>query len=298
MTASADTGQSQHYGLHDECTANYGVSDRNQREQLTFSLTSGSGLRYSLDEQLAARYNKCFLVVFIQYLYWKCFTVLDAFYKKRPNKACRVPRISRSMSFRQRKSLRFPDLRSESIHKSKPKTSKDVSMMAASQYESNVRLASESMLKILASVPGALMGHISHQQTLEAFQKFDISSAQQNVSRPLPKGSLGLGLNKPLHDDSNGIVSHGVWRTLQEDPANPVWFQFFTHKKAWEIKATQDRMCFFNGHIPHRTVTKGGPVKPTSTRRVHHSAYIKPEHEHISLVLCSPDCLNHVQLEN
>ncbi len=102
-----------------------------------------------------------------------------------------------------------------------------------------------------------------------------------------PKASFGLHPTKPLHDDDNGILSLGVWRCLQEDPINEVWFRFITRSLQWEFESTQDRVCLFNGLFPHKTRTANGVVKKSQVPQIYHTAYIKPCHEFLSLLLFS-----------
>jgi len=76
------------------------------------------------------------------------------------------------------------------------------------------------------------------------FDKYLSGHSQRSVSRVLPKGSLGIQQQKPLHDDCNGIVCHGVWSCLLSDEDSLVDLVFTTTDFSWSIRSTTNRFCF------------------------------------------------------
>ena len=248
----------------------------------------------SFDSSFAPMYHNNLLPVFKQ-LWVKEH---DDLYGQRHDKGGRVPRVSAQTALSQRVSREWnwPYLRLESTPLFKPASVKYLKGMVYAVYESWVRQSSEILLEMLASIPGTMMGIIGHNNTVAAFNKLNNRHPQRNVSRVLPKASMGTKLCKPLHDDENGIYSLGVWRCLQDDGVNDVMLRFVTTEMQWQIKSTSGRMCLFNGMVPHKTLTAKGITFASKKKRIHHTAYIKPVQEFASLVLFSEQFINSIEI--
>ena len=72
--------------------------------------------------------------------------------------------------------------------------------------------------------------------------------------------------------------------------------KFMTTYWRVKIEATTDRFALFYGWIPHKTEVERDSGTPTGETRLHHTAYIKPEHEHISLGVMNKPLRNGIRL--
>ena len=94
-----------------------------------------------------------------------------------------------------------------------------------------------------------------------------------------------------------------MWQCLQADPKNKVKMVFFTNACSWSFESTTHQFAWFNGLVPHKTELVFPPEVESSTRRVHHSSYIKLEQEQLALVpmakkLVGQLCVTGVESEN
>ena len=112
-----------------------------------------------------------------------------------------------------------------------------------------------------------------------------------SASRILPKGAVGIAPYKPFHDDNNGVISLSFWTNLTQPPT-PTNLVFLLNGHKVSLRATAHRFVLFMGYVPHETA----PVDPSHTSwepRVHHSAFAKPDAEHLaahnlSCLPCAP----------
>ena len=104
-------------------------------------------------------------------------------------------------------------------------------------------------------------------------------------SRLLPKGACGISPSKPFHDDDNAMISLGCWTSITEadTPTNLV---FLINGSEVALHASAFRSVLFMGYIPHET-RPADPSMPPSGARVHHSAFAKPEAEHLAAHILS-----------
>ena len=98
--------------------------------------------------------------------------------------------------------------------------------------------------------------------------------------RLLPKGAAGIQPNKDMHDDDNGVISPSCWTSMTEADT-PTELCFLINGHDVFLRATALRSVLFMGYIPHET-RPADPNKPPTTPRVHHSAFAKPEAEHLA----------------
>jgi hypothetical protein len=114
-----------------------------------------------------------------------------------------------------------------------------------------------------------------------------------SLARPLPKGATGIQHCKELHDDGNAALIPGIWTSIRGD--ENVVLRFLGKNMNVYFKAADFRFCWFYGWVPHKTeIQPGAHVQQVSAEgkmgtisRVHHSAFSKPELEHLGLVLFS-----------
>ena len=323
VTAEDDANQTSIPGTKRKYTANYGVADRSQGKATSqTSLRELIGTRrlcakskgstinpLSFDRHAATLYYENSYKVFFQ-RGWKSFDKVDGWYDKRSIKIGKIrktkkprnPRVSFVKSFKDRKSFDLPYLRRESCPevpsaRRKKKTNiRTVKKMAAAQFETCHRTIAEMiLLYVFGCLPRIMHSFIACDNYKKTFEKYDPHNPAKNVARPLPKGSLGIELEKPLHDDKNGLESLGVWRCLDDDPQNKVNLIFKTTNLCWSIRSSKERFAIFNGNVPHKTKATL-EVKPSSKKRVHHTCYMKPLHEYISLHLFSDRHRGNVEL--
>ena len=140
---------------------------------------------------------------------------------------------------------------------------------------------------MFSPLPYATCGHIGYMNEHNFFNYHNVDRMETMYSRPYPRGSLGVRLEKTLHDDKNGFLALGLWQCVAADPLNDIAFCFNTVRKKWHFISSTGRFALFNGLVPHESKLIREHVK-SPTRRVHHSSYWKTDHEYISLVLMSP----------
>ena len=102
------------------------------------------------------------------------------------------------------------------------------------------------------------------------------------VPRIFPKGTVGMYNSKNLHDDKNGALTPSIWTSVVGKDGTTLTFYGVNFELS--LDATEHRFCYFMGWIPHKTVCKD-VTKDIYKMRVNHSAYSKPEYEHLALVL-------------
>ena len=161
---------------------------------------------------------------------------------------------------------------------------KEINEIGAAIWESEQRFVSEKILRdYFSPLPFTMMNYVCYSNDI----MFGMKNNSKNIitiSRPLPKGSVGLDLEKPLHDDGNACLCPGIWTNIKEDKNNTVDL-FFIHKNFnLKLRASEGRIALFLGWIPHKTKVVG-EKKQSSDLRIHHTAYMKPEHEFISSYL-------------
>ena len=166
-------------------------------------------------------------------------------------------------------------------------------IMVASYFESNNcrRLAEEICATVFLPLPYSACGIIGHRNEQMFFDKKDIDEYERQFSRPFPQGSIGIRLEKSMHDDRNGFFSPGLWQCLAVDPLNEVALRFHTVTTRFQFESSTGRFATFNGLMPHEAKVVGKRV-PSPYTRVHHSSYWKTEHEHIAQVLMAPEFAN------
>ena len=296
-------------------TANYGIGNRPQgRAASQMSLRRWVGTRQlymrtrksaanpaSMDKVVTGVYHSNFYPTFFQ-KHWKSFDKKsDGWYDKRPIKVGkeikwkkpRSYRISRTTSLNQREFFKLPYLKLESCpelpraRRTAYNNKRAVQKMAAAQFETWSRTVAELLLlHVFGTLPRVINSFIASDNYKKTLMMIDPLNPAMFVCRPLPKGSLGVELQKPLHDDKNGLETFGVWRCLADDPNNKVNLIFQTTNLSWSIHSSKNRFAIFNGSVPHKARTVDS-IKPSTNRRVHHTCYTKPLHEYISLHLCS-----------
>ena len=106
------------------------------------------------------------------------------------------------------------------------------------------------------------------------------------ASRLLGKGACGIHPYKPMHDDKNGMISLSFWTTMTE-PEAPTELVFVMNGFEVKVRVRALRWVLFMGYIPHES----RPVAPDShaatAPRLHHSAFNKPEAEHLATHILS-----------
>jgi hypothetical protein len=106
-----------------------------------------------------------------------------------------------------------------------------------------------------------------------------------SLFRPLPKGTLGMYPAKALHDDRNSCIIPLMWQSVVgHDSLNLV---FVGKQMKVEMRASHQQFCWFMGWIPHKTEMIGDMPRFW----ISHSAYSKPELEHLTLSLLSSRCM-------
>ncbi len=138
--------------------------------------------------------------------------------------------------------------------------------------------------------PGALLPFIADQNYCNTLSEFLPKDSQSIFSSPpFVNGSFGCQLEKPRHDDKNGLVQPGFWMLVSIDLLNSVRLYFTARSTQWSIKVTVDRYDWFGGHVGNKAEKESGMVIPSAAKRLHHTCYTKPQHEWISPVLCFPE---------
>ena len=196
------------------------------------------------------------------------------------------PRIAKKYSSTLVKRQRLPYVRRDTAVRL---TSRNIEATLSACYESNSirRLAEEYLLRVFSPLPYSLASGIALANERRFFETYRIGGADASYSRMLPSGSIGTNITKNLHDDKNGVVCPAIWQCVQADPANPVKISFFTCQLSWFLESSTDRFIWFNGLVPHKTELLRTPLVPSNTTRVHHSSYMKMEHEQLALITMS-----------
>jgi len=190
--------------------------------------------------------------------------------------------------------FRLPFLRLSSAPTTMPQSThisdtEHIDIVLASCYESYIaRRMAEHLLHIFSAIPYSTTPYIAYMNEQTFFTKNNIHPKEYQWSRPFPQGTLGVSLEKQIHDDANGLLVPGLWQCLASDPLNPVRFVFQTTNMSYSFQSSKKRFAWFNGMIPHKTEAIHVKFDSDDTR-VHHSAYWKPVHEYISLVLMAQD---------
>ena len=188
-------------------------------------------------------------------------------------------------------------------------TDKDQIRLAG--WETTLRGIEEHlMLAVFGSLPNVTWARIlsTVMEKAEAFMDFDVRIYRQWAAAPwegahavgpgqlgcpwkhcgsrlLPKGACGISPSKPFHDDDNAMISLGCWTSITEadTPTNLV---FLINGCEVVLHASAFRSVLFMGYIPHET-RPADPSTPPSVARVHHSAFAKPEAEHLAAHILS-----------
>ena len=159
-------------------------------------------------------------------------------------------------------------------------------VVVSASFESNHlrRLAEEYVIQLFAPLPYSLTTAIAANNEQHFFATHDVAAADAPYLRLFPSGSIGVNITKPLRDDKNGVISPAIWQCTQADPKNRVRMTFITKNCSWSFESTTDRFAWFNGLVPHKTELMNPPEVKSTTTRVHHSSYIKIEHEQLALI--------------
>ena len=201
----------------------------------------------------------------------------------------RTPRTSGLVSCRDRCILRHPHMRVESVPLVSSDGSKQFYKMLAAYWECLVRRGSEElMLWVFSPLRFATGGHLATFAERQAFSSCLPDHPARNVARPFPKGSCGIVLQKALHDDENACLLMGLWRSISDDPENPVELKFLSMRARWRMRVTRSRFAVFNGLVPHKTEAIDQKIKSSNTVRMHHTSHMKPQHEFIALAVFAP----------
>ena len=281
-------------------TANLGIGERVQKYSDYFSdyfkktkshrgLSSSNNYQsFSLDKVISPYYFDNCLSIFND----KTLSRSDQWYSPRDNgKKVRKPRMSKTRFLMDRKHVKIPYVLQSSLPKST-----DSIAISSSNVESNIRTISEWFARnIFLALPYGAFPLIA-SQNLKLTSNLCKSARpslhhvfSKQISRILPKGSIGMQLTKPLHDDGNAILSPGVWTSVTDNPE--VILTFVTKKMEVDIRCHRRRVCSFYGWIPHKSRTANCDVGPTGkvdkVMRIHHTSYSKPELEHTALFCLS-----------
>ena len=174
----------------------------------------------------------------------------------------------------------------------------EIESVVSACYESNHprRLSEEYLLHLFAPLPYSLAPAIASDNEQRFFARYNVATENAAHSRMFPSGSLDVNLTKPLHDDKNGVISPGLWQCIQADPHNRVNVIFSIISCSWSFESTQHRFAWFNGLVPHKSELRRPPAVESSTARVHHSSYIKLEHEQLALVPLSKNMVDQLRM--
>jgi hypothetical protein len=245
-------------------------------------------LKHSLCGPVQTLYTTKFLPVFSL----SNLPAEDSWYGQRQNgKGKRSPRFRSTTNIHKR-------IRVKAFHPMKTSlpVNRDHLSVLASRRESDVRSMSEwIMCNYFYALPYGTTPWISANQMDEACKYADTILNKklpfQSLCRPFPKGATGMQLSKELHDDGNAAIIPGLWTSVVGDPN--VTLRFRGYGLDHYFAASNLRFCWFYGWVPHKTeyLDVLNPKKQTHSmetfHRLHHSAFSKPEIEHLSLVLFS-----------
>ena len=289
-------------------TANYGATIRPQRSTLKTksqrtkdindavgcprggTITSSVAFPFSVSTPVRHLYLSEFLPVYSAPDLDDC----DRWYSVRPNKKrARVPRFTDGNRLEERQRLKLP---SPLVSSMPP--SADKNLVAAARFESGVRTISEWILcNVFYSLPYGTAAMLAGNQ-LKAASDYGASKSLplpcQSLCRPLPKGAIGIQRTKALHDDGNSALIPGIWTSLLGDEA--VILRFVGRHFNVFFRTTTYRFCWFMGWIPHKTEVLEDPTikskgAMSAVERIHHSAFSKPEIEHLAFSYMNPTCM-------
>lgn len=157
-------------------------------------------------------------------------------------------------------------------------------VVSIARFENECRTLSEwMMLNIWFPLPLSNTLHIAALNSKAALHENNFLDSRP-FARLFPKGSLSNALHgKPMHDDENGAVSPSIWTNLTES-GNDEFIAFETTKFRITLKCSKFRVVYFMGFVPHMTFTTR-EEEGTTSERVSHSCYSKPELEYLGLVM-------------
>jgi hypothetical protein len=207
----------------------------------------------------------------------------DDFYGDRPAKKIRrIPRFK--SNFLQRDKMHLPCPLKSSIPPCNDKVKNAVAV-----FENRIRTTSEWILsEVFFSLP---YGTTAFQAADDLRSACDYALTKGltfpcvSLCRPLPKGTLGMYPAKPLHDDGNSCIIPSMWQSVVGH--DYLKLLFLGKQMKVEIRASHQRFCWFMGWIPHKTEL----LREVPTFRICHSAYSKPELEHLTLALLNSSCM-------
>ena len=207
----------------------------------------------------------------------KGLSARDRFY---PGRTPRIAATSPSVAFRQH---RLPYVRANSFCYL---NSNNIDTAVASCHESQcLRRIAEEYLILFRPLPYGCFPEIALRNQREFFRRKGIPVVDRSYLRLLPNGTAGSkSKTKGIHDDGNGAFSPGIWQSVKEDPKNQVSLMFLTVSDSIVLRSTEKRFGWFDGLVPHTTIIPKGEV-PSGTSHIHHSSYIKLEHEQLCLVV-------------
>jgi hypothetical protein len=103
-----------------------------------------------------------------------------------------------------------------------------------------------------------------------------------SAQRVLPKGACGIIPYKAMHDDNNGTISPSLWtNSNMTEPASPTLLVFVINGCEISVRVSALRWLMFMGYIPHET-RPASPEQTCNEPRLHHSAFVKPDAEHMA----------------
>jgi hypothetical protein len=108
----------------------------------------------------------------------------------------------------------------------------------------------------------------------------------RSLCRPLQKGAIGIQRTKALHNNGNSALIPGMWTLLLGDEA--VVLRFIGKHFNVCFRTTTFRFHWFMGWIPHKMELLENLA---SRSKAHHSAFSKPEIEHLAFSCLNPKCM-------
>jgi hypothetical protein len=188
----------------------------------------------------------------------------------------------------------------------------DIAQVRLATWETALRGVEEHlMLSIWGSLPNVTWARILAkvlEKAAHCMGDFDVDNYRQWANAPwrhahgvgpgqlgcpwkggggriLPKGAAGIQTAKEMHDDDNEVICLGCWSSMTEaDTETDLCFLINGHEVF--IRACAPRNLLFMGYIPHES-RAADRNRPAQTPRVHHSAFGKPEAEHLAASVLS-----------
>jgi hypothetical protein len=177
--------------------------------------------------------------------------------------------------------------------------------IAAAKAECQIRTFAEWVLAhAFVELPYGATAFLAAKQVAAACKlarNMGITLSCETLARAFPKGAIGIQQTKALHDDGNAALIPGIWTSVAGD--DNVILRFVGCNFDAYFRTTTKRFSWFYGWIPHKTemIMRQGQAsvtgcsnhckcshKPMDTFfRLHHSAFSKPEFEHVALILFS-----------